>query len=158
MKVNMEENPLIEKIKDLLSPLLADTDMFLTQIRIKPVNNIKLFLDADSGMSISKCAQINRSLYAAIESEGMFPEGDYSLEVSSPGVDEPLQGLRQYQKNIGRLLEVEPVEGKPVTGTLKAVDEAQLTLEVTDKKKKETNEVILPFDTVKKAVVQIVFK
>lgn len=155
---NMEQNPLIEKTKDLLLPLLAGTDIFPTQIRVKPTNNIKVFLDADSGMSISKCAQINRSLYTAIEESGLFPDGDYSLEVSSPGVDEPLQGIRQYQKNIGRLLEVEPLEGKPTIGVLKAVTEEELTLEVTDKKKKETTEVILPFDSVKKAVVQVVFK
>lgn len=154
----MEQNPVIEKVKDLLTPLLEGTDIFVTQIRIKPVNNIKLFLDADSGMSISKCAQVNRSLNAAIEEAGLFPDGDYSLEVSSPGVDEPLQGFRQYRKNTGRLLEVEPLEGPPVTGVLKEVGEDSITLELTDKKKKETTTVSFPLDQIKKAVVQISFK
>ena len=155
---NMEQNPFIEKVKDLLTPLLEGTDIFITQIRINPVNKIKLFLDADSGMSISKCAQVNRSLYASLEEANLFPDGDYSLEVSSPGVDEPLQGYRQYLKNINRLLEVEPLEGQAVTGVLKSVSEENITLEVTDKKKKETTEVTFPFDQIKKAVVQISFK
>jgi len=154
----MEQNPLIEKVKDILLPLLEGTDIFPTQIRVKPTNNIKVFLDADSGMSISKCAQVNRSLYAGLEASGLFPDGDFSLEVSSPGVDEPLQEYRQYVKNIGRTLEVEPAEGNPVTGVLKEVSEEKITLAVTDKKKKETQEVIIPFSMIKKAVVQISFK
>lgn len=154
----MEQNPLIEKIKELLMPLLEGSDIFLTDIRIKPTHNIKLFLDADSGMSIDKCARVNRALYAAIEAAGIFPDGDFSLEVSSPGVDEPLQQHRQYVKNIGRTLEVDLVEGKPVAGILKEATEEKITLEVTDKKKKETTEVVIPFSMIKKAVVQISFK
>lgn len=158
MNANMEQNPIIEKIKSFLLPILEGTDLFLTDIRIKPTNNIKLFLDADSGMSIDKCAKINRALYAAIEENNLFPDGDFSLEVSSPGVDEPLQSQRQYQKNIGRELEVEPLEGKPVTGKLKNVDDSGIILEITDKKKKSTNEMVFPYSEIKKAVVQISFK
>lgn len=154
----MEQNPIIEKTKDLLLPLLEETDIFITDIRVKPTNNIKLFLDADSGMNISKCAQINRALYAALEAANLFPDGDFSLEVSSPGVDEPLQSLRQYHKNVGRELEVTLLEGKPVTGLLKSASDDGITLTVTDKKKKETTDITLPFSEIKQAVVQISFK
>eukprot|EP01030_Chromulinospumella_sphaerica_P010751 gene10751-10558_t len=41
-----------------------------------------------------------------MEAEEMFPDGDFSLEVSSPGVDEPLNQMRQYKKNIGRKVAV----------------------------------------------------
>src|SRR5690606_37903099 len=94
----------LEKITDMVSPLLEGTDMFITGIHIKPTNNIKLYLDADSGLSIEKSATINRKLYKLIEAEGMFPDGDFSLEVSSPGIDEPLVSIRQYVKNTGRTL------------------------------------------------------
>lgn len=154
----MEQNPIIEKTKDLLLPLLEETDIFITDIRVKPTNNIKLFLDADSGMNISKCAQINRALYAALEAANLFPDGDFSLEVSSPGVDEPLQSLRQYHKNVGRELEVTLLEGKPLTGLLKSASDDGITLTVTDKKKKETTDITLPFSEIKQAVVQISFK
>src|SRR3954471_15147279 len=95
----------IETVQKLIEPLLVD-DIFLVEIKIKPTNNFKIYLDADSGLGIEKCIKINRALYKKIEEMGMYPDGDFSLEVSSPGVDEPLKLLRQYKKNIGRNVEV----------------------------------------------------
>lgn len=146
-----------EKIEAFLLPLLEDTDIFVTAIGIKPTNNIKVFLDADSGLSIEKSARVNRRLRALIDESGMFPDGDYSLEVSSPGVDEPLVNDRQYKKNIGRTVEVTLLEGAPVTGVLTDVTEDALTLEVKLPKKKETRTEIIPVDQVKQTVVQVVF-
>jgi ribosome maturation factor RimP len=57
----------LEKIKALTEPLLEGTDMFIVNIKIKPTNNIKLFVDADSGLSVSKSATLNRKLYAVLE-------------------------------------------------------------------------------------------
>lgn len=146
-----------EKIESLLTPLLEGSDIFLISIRIKPTNNIKVFLDADSGLSIQKIASVNRKLYAAIEAEGLFPEGDFSLEVSSPGVDEPLTQPRQYRKNIGRTVEVTPLEGKEITGILREAGDEKLVLEVKTGKKKETSLVEIPLATIKTTVVQIIF-
>lgn len=146
----------LEKIKHLLEPLLEGTDMFLVNMRIKPINNVKVFLDSDSGLSIEKSATVNRKLYALIEAEELFPEGDYSLEVSSPGIDEPLNGLRQYKKNIGRKVEITPLEGIEQTGILKEVTDEGIVLEIKNKKKEITTAEI-PFSQIKKTVVQIIF-
>lgn len=146
----------LEKIKSLLEPLLEGTDMFLVNMRIKPINNVKVFLDSDSGLSIEKSATVNRKLYALIEAEELFPEGDYSLEVSSPGIDEPLNGLRQYKKNIGRKVEITPLEGIEQTGILKEVTDEGIVLEIKNKKKEITTAEI-PFSQIKKTVVQIIF-
>src|SRR5580698_6622156 len=83
--LNMAE--ITENIYALLEPLLEGTDIFIVSIKVKPVNNIKVYLDADSGFSIEKCSSINRKLYGRIDVEQLFPDGDFSLEVSSPGVD-----------------------------------------------------------------------
>lgn len=148
----------LDQIKNFLQPLLEDTDMFLVNMKIKPTNNIKIFLDADDGLSVDKSAKINRKLYALIEESGMFPDGDFSLEVSSPGVDEPLIGMRQYKKNIGRTVAVTPQDdGADTVGVLKEVGEEQIVLEVKIPKKKETTTVAIPFADIKKLVVQIVF-
>ncbi len=146
----------LEKIESLLGPLLDGTDMFVVNMRIKPTNNVKVFLDSDSGLSIEKSATINRKLYALIEAEQLFPDGDFSLEVSSPGVDEPLNGLRQYKKNIGRKVEITPLEGSEQTGILKQVTDDGIVLEMTNKKKEITTAEI-PFSQIKKTVVQIIF-
>src|SRR6185436_11202021 len=101
----MSQETQIQAVEKLVSSLLQD-DIFLVSIKIKPTNNIKIYLDADGGLGIEKCIKINRALYRIIEEMGTYPDGDFSLEVSSPGVDEPLKLLRQYKKNVGREVEV----------------------------------------------------
>jgi len=147
-----------EKIYALLEPLLEGTDIFIVGIKIKPVNNIKVFLDADDGFSIEKCASVNRRLYAYIEESEMFPNGDFSLEVSSPGIDEPLVQLRQYNKNIGRKVTVTDNQDADTTGLLMEVTEEEITLEVKGAKPKDPKILKqIPFSNIKKTVVQIIF-
>ena len=100
------------KVGELIA---AEPDLFLVEVKIKPTNNIKVFIDGDRGISIEKLVQYNRRLYKQIEEENMFPNGDFSLEVSSPGVDEPLKMHRQYLKNFGRFAEVTDKEGNKKT-------------------------------------------
>lgn len=147
----------LEKIKLLAEPLLEGSDMFIVNIKNKPTNNIKLFIDADMGLSISKSANLNRALYKVIEEQQIFPDGDFSLEVSSPGVDEPLTSNRQYKKNIGRKLLVEMDEEVKKLGVLKDVTDTQIVLEIKANKKKEATIEEVPFDLIKKATVQISF-
>lgn len=147
----------LDKIRLLTEPLLADTDMFIVNIKNKPVNNIKVYLDADSGLSINKSADINRKLYKLIEEQQLFPDGDFSLEVSSPGVDEPLVSLRQYKKNVGRKVQVTLQDDTEKTGILKEVNEEEVSIEAKQPKKKETVMVTIPLSDIKKIVVQISF-
>ncbi len=51
-----------------------------------------------------------------MEEAAIYPDGDFSLEVSSAGLDEPLKSLRQYKKNIGRLVEVQFQDGTQKEG------------------------------------------
>lgn len=148
---------ILEKIKEFTEPILEGTDIFIVSLKIKPTNNIKLFIDADSGLSVEKSIKVNRKLYASIEEAQLFPDGDFSLEVSSPGVDEPLAQWRQYKKNIGRTVQVVTTDGTEQTGVLKEVDEEKVVLEVKIPKKKETTIVEIPFSIIKTTVVQIIF-
>jgi ribosome maturation factor RimP len=127
-------------------------------MKTKPTNNFKVYLDADSGLSIGKCAEINKKLYHLIEEKQLFPDGDFSLEVSSPGVDEPLLSERQYKKNIGRTIAIAFTDGTAdKIGVLKELKEEVLTLEVKIPKKKETELIEIPFSIIKTITVQIVF-
>lgn len=154
----MKEQEIITIVQELLAPLLEGTDMFVVRVFIKPTNNIKVFLDADEGLSISKSATINKRLRALIEEKQLFPDDDYSLEVSSPGVDEPLTSMRQYKKNIGRTVAITFLDGSPEkVGVLKEVTDEQLQIEVKIPKKKETTWVAIPLLTIKTITVQIVF-
>ena len=150
-------NETIEKIQNYLQPLLVDTDMFIVDIKIKPINNIKVFIDADSGFSIEKCVVVNRRLYSEIEAEQLFPNGDFSLEVSSPGIDEPLLQWRQYKKNVGRKVAVTDLEDKEEIGMLTAVTEEDITIEIKKAKEKDPSILTIPFSKIKKTIVQIIF-
>lgn len=154
---NEPQLPLIEKlVLDLIGP---EADLFLVEIRIKPTHNVKVYIDGDQGVSIERLVQFNRRLYKQIEEAGLFPTGEFSLELSSPGLDEPLKMHRQYRKNIGRYAEVTDLEGKKTEGKLVSVSETELVLEeVKGKgKKQETVTHTLPFSTIKTTKIQIKF-
>jgi ribosome maturation factor RimP len=154
----MNEDNHIGALEKLIGPLLQD-DIFLVSIKIKPVNNIKIYLDADSGLGIEKCIRINRALYMILEETGMYPDGDFSLEVSSPGIDEPLKLLRQYRKNVGREVEVLTNEGIRKEGKLAAVTEEKIIIKYTEGKGKKAiaKEEEIYFADIKQTRVQIKF-
>lgn len=156
----MDTTAQIAAISSMVNGLLVEKPAyFLVQVRIKPTNNVKVFIDGDQGVTIDDCIKLNRKLYAQIEEAAMYPEGDFSLEVSSPGVGEPLLQERQYVKNVGRLLEVKQLDGAVMLGTLKAATPAGIELEVTSGKGKKAVAQIhsISFDQIKEASVQIQF-
>ncbi|HRN57164.1 MAG TPA: ribosome maturation factor [Agriterribacter sp.] len=147
-------------ITRMMTTLLAENpDYFLVEIRINPTNNVKVFLDADGGVSIDKCVKYNRTLYRQIAESGIFPDGNFSLEVSSPGLDEPLKLMRQYIKNTGRNVEVLLHDGNKVNGKLKAVSETAIQVEEVKgkNKKQEVLEHTIPIDNIKTTKIQIQF-
>ena len=109
--------------------LKGSEDVFLVEVKVLPGNNIKVFLDADNGITIDKCIKVNRALYNQIEESTVFPNGDFSLEVSSPGVNEPLRLHRQYKKNIGRTVEVMLNDGTKKEGKLTEVNDDEIIIE-----------------------------
>lgn len=148
------------KIKELAEGLLsADPTIFLVRVHIRPINNISVYVDGDQGVTIDKCVKLNRALYKQIVEEGICPDGEFALEVSSPGVDEPLMLERQYTKNIGRVVEVTDNEGKLIEGKLLGVTPEGIEIE-EEKGKGKKKEVIkhqIPFSSIKSTVVKIIF-
>jgi len=150
----------IQVLESFINGVIANTpEIFLVSLKIKPTNNIKVFLDADTGLPIDRCVKINRQLYKFIEEAGMYPEGDFSLEVSSPGITEPLKLHRQYQKNIGRSVEVVLNDASTKEGVLQEVTENNITIETSEGKGKKlvVAQVIIPFENIKSTTVQIKF-
>lgn len=150
----------IEQIQQFLDNILIEEpELFCVSIKIKPTNNIKIFVDGDSGITIEKCVRINRKLYKQIEESGLYPDGDFSLEVSSPGVDEPLKLNRQYKKNIGRFLEIVLNDESKKEGKLLEVTDTDIIIETIDGKGKKAivQQVLVSLTNVKLAVVQIRF-
>lgn len=144
------------RVNNLIS---NDPDVFLVDIRIKPVNNIKIFIDGDQGVSIDRLVQYNRRLYKQLEEENLYPNGDFSLEVSSPGLDEPLKMDRQYRKNIGRFVEVTDLAGIKKEGKLLNVSDQEIEVEENIGKGKKLTIIkhIIPLANIKATKIQIKF-
>jgi ribosome maturation factor RimP len=154
----MSTNTNIELVEKILLSKLYD-DIFLVEMKVKPINNFKIYLDADSGLGIEKCIKINRALYKQLEEMAIYPEGDFSLEVSSPGIDEPLKLLRQYVKNIGRDVEVILNDASIKEGKLLEATEEAIVIEHTEGKGKKAiiENISIAFTDIKQTKVQIKF-
>ena len=149
-----------QAVERMIGGIIAgDPEYFLVEVKIRPTNNIKVFLDGDKGIPIEKCVAYNRQLYKMLEETELFPADDFSLEVSSPGLDEPLKLIRQYQKNTGRKVEVLLKDGVKTEGLLKAVTETSVEVEETrgKGKKQEIIQHIFPLESIKSTKIQIVF-
>lgn len=134
-----KQNVRISKISQLTETALEQwPDYFVVEVKIAGSGEIKVFIDADQGASIDRLAVINKALYKRIIEVEVFPDGNFSLEVSSPGLDEPLKLNRQYQKNKGRKVEVLLDRGIKNEGVLKAVTGEYIIIEkIISKNKKQ---------------------
>ncbi len=148
-----------EIIRGLAAEMIADEPgYFLVDVKLKPGNSIQVLLDADEGVSLNKCVSYNRLLYKTLEEKALFAPGDFALEVSSPGLDEPFKLPRQYQKNIGRLVEVILKDGRKISGKLLAAEPEVAVEETRGKgKKQEIVQHTIPLDQIKTTKIQIVF-
>lgn len=156
----MTQDTSIAAIESLVNQLLDPADdIFLVSVKIKPTNNIKVFLDADSGLSIEKCVKINRRMYKVIEEMAWYPDDNFSLEISSPGIEEPLKLLRQYKKNIGRKVEVTLINETKMEGKLIDANDLNITIEQTTGKNKKavTEQKQIAFGDIKQTKILIEF-
>lgn len=115
-----------------LEEKLTGSPLFIVEVDVQPTNRVKVLIDGDEGVTIDQCAEINRFILQRFDRD----QEDYALEVSSPGLGQPLRLLRQYQKNIGRNLEVQLKDGTVTTGTLESVTDEHIVLKPKSKKKK----------------------
>ena len=149
------------EIRQLVEPHLAP-DQFLVDVIVsarKSPGKVLVLLDGDQGINIDSCAEISRQLSKALDERNLIGD-NYLLEVSTPGVDQPLKLKRQYHKHAGRNLKIKLQDGTQVEGKLAEVREEEIVLnqEIGSGKKKETRSVNVPFAAVDKTFVLVSFK
>jgi ribosome maturation factor RimP len=148
------------KIEEFVKQFIAKTDgLFLIEVKSAPGNKITVLLDGDKGVTIENCTAVNKALYKFIEETALFGSNNFSLEVSSFGVDKPLVLLRQYKKNIGRNVEVVLTDGQKSEGKLVDANEEHIIIEQkTGKGNKMTTETTtILFNQIKHTTVLITF-
>lgn len=147
-----------QKIVNWCNEIAETKGCYLVSHNLLANNNYKFFVDSDTVFNLQLCVEINRALRKKIEEENVHGDGDFSLEISSPGIDAPLKLVRQYKKNMGRLIQVKNLEDKLLEGRLKIVEETQITIETLGTKKEPKTEINIPFEQIKTATIQIEFK
>jgi ribosome maturation factor RimP len=156
----MEKLDLAAQIRELADQQLAGSTHFVLEVRANTRLNpprITVIVDGDAGITIDDCANLSRALGDAMH-EGNVLE-DYNLEVTTPGIDQPLKLLRQYPKHIGRNLKIELKEKEIVRGKLQQVESNNIVIEEETKNKKgEKNIRKIEFNQIDKTFVQISFK
>ncbi|MBK9731067.1 MAG: ribosome maturation factor [Chitinophagaceae bacterium] len=148
-----------ERIKELLDALLREKDSYLVDLKVRKGQLVQVFVDRDPHITIEDCVWISRGLQKELDKEFPFSE-QHTLEVSSPGMGEPLKVLRQYKKCVGREVEVLLLTGMKKSGTLLYADEEKIILEeiIANKMKDQAPvQTEIPFLNIKSTNVVIKF-
>ena len=146
----------------LLEQVLKENQsLFLIDFSVSENNKITVILDGDSGVTVEDCIMVSRAIENNLDRETQ----DFSLEVMSSGVSEPLKTPRQYKKNLGRTLKVKTDNGSIIEGKLTKMDEATVTLNWKAREPKPIGkgkitvqkEAVLPYNEIVEAKVMIKF-
>lgn len=150
------------KIERLLEDFLENReDLFLIDLKISANDDVTIILDGDEGVTLQDCLDASRAVEFNMDREAH----DFSLQVMSAGLGEPLSMPRQFKKNIGRSLDILLQNDTKIEGELTKVEEDSITLLLRYRKPKEIGkgkidveeEKIIQFQDIKKALVTIKF-
>ncbi|PRX52483.1 ribosome assembly cofactor RimP [Salegentibacter salegens] len=150
-----------DKVENLLKEAFQENNsLFLIDLNITNDNKISVVIDGDSGVSVNDCIAVSRKIEHNLDRE----EEDFSLEVSSAGVSEPLRLERQYRKNLGRKLQV-TTNNEKIEATLTDVDQDGIKLNWKAREPKPVGkgkhtvekETVLPYSEITDAKVMITF-
>ena len=152
----------IQQIESLILDKLKADDVFVVDLSVSTSNSISVTLDSEKGIPVSYCIDISRLIEHNLDREAE----DFALQVSTAGLSEPLKLPRQYNKNVGRDVDVITNEDKKLTGKLIEATDTGFTIEIEEKvkiegkKKKELR--ITPhmfkFEDVKSVKIVVSFK
>jgi ribosome maturation factor RimP len=94
---------------------------------------LRIYIESDQGITIEDCERVSRQVSGILDVEDPLP-GEYTLEVSSPGLDRPLFSFEQYQRFVGEVVNLRlraPIDGRrKFKGVLEKAEADQITLTV----------------------------
>ena len=96
---------------------------------------LRVYIDKEGGVTIDDCQAVSRAFNEILDKENYISD-QYIFEVSSPGLTRPLKKEKDYEKSLGRLIDIrlyKPVEGKKeYTGVLKEYNKDVIMIEADD--------------------------
>ena len=119
-----------EVVSKLVEEAIADSDLFLVEVKVKPSNVIEVYVDADSAVNIDQCVAISRYVEGKLDRDAE----DFELSVFSWGLSGALKMDRQLKKYVGKEVEVKSKELGKVQGTLMDFNDERVDILVAPKK------------------------
>lgn len=129
-----------ETIVNLANGFLEGTDRFVVEVNTNTDNRILVFIDSDTGVAIENCIELSRFIENQLDRE----KEDFELNVSSSGVGQPFTLLRQYQKYIGKAVQIKLSDGTQLKGFLQSANETQIEFLDQAKNKNKKSKKIEP--------------
>ena len=124
----------VQKTEAIVEPILQKYQFELVDVEfVKEAGSwhLRVYIDKEGGIAVDDCEVISRKLSDWLDKED-FIDDSYILEVSSPGLGRPLKKEKDYQRSIGKLIDIKLYRAedkqKEFTGVLKAYDEKTVTL------------------------------
>jgi ribosome maturation factor RimP len=159
----MTQQATSDKIRDIAERILVSFSMELVDIEYKREGRqmvLRLFIDKAGGVTLDDCADVSRELSAVLDVEDIV-QGNYNLEVSSPGLNRPLKKESDYKRYIGRLIKIKTFEPladdagnrrKTFLGELTGISEGVISVSLREGQNAE-----IPLEKVAKANLEFEF-
>jgi len=126
----------VDRLREITEPILWSLGLELVEVVCVgqgPRSVVRVLIDKPGGVTITDCEQAHKALGPAFDVADPFPH-TYTLEVSSPGLDRPFKRLQDYQRALGKRVNIklrQPLNGQwRIAGELTQVDEQTVTLTV----------------------------
>ncbi|MGV9233297.1 ribosome maturation factor RimP [Streptomyces nigra] len=149
-----------ERLRALLEPLVSSQGLDLEEIEVDSVGRkrvLRVVVDSDTGADLDRIADVSRALSAKLDETDAMGEGEYTLEVGTPGAERLLKEHRHYVRAVDRLVKFELAEGGELVARILKVDDDGLDLEVPGVKGRRATSRRLAFPEIEKARVQVEF-
>jgi ribosome maturation factor RimP len=137
----------------LVAPVVNALDLDLWGIELLPQGHdkvVRIYIDSEDGVKLEECEAVSRQLSALFDVEEPI-SGNYTLEVSSPGMDRPLYNEAQFKLYVGSEVKLKlrvRFDGRRnLRGIITAVEDGEISMRVDD------HEYTLPLESIEKAKI-----
>ena len=127
-----------DKLTQLLKPAVEGLGYELVGIEHLPMGKhtvLRIYIDSSDGITVSDCSRVSHQVSGVLEVEEPI-KGQFTLEVSSPGIDRPLFNFEQFKQFVGSKVKLKlyhSIEGKrKITGVIESIDGEDINIKDAD--------------------------
>ncbi|MFE5139182.1 ribosome maturation factor RimP [Streptomyces fagopyri] len=149
-----------ERLRELLEPLVSSQGLDLEEIEVDSVGRkrvLRVVVDSDAGADLDQIADVSRALSAKLDETDAMGEGEYTLEVGTPGAERELKEHRHYVRATDRLVKFQLGDGGELVARILSADDDGVDVEVPGVKGRRPTTRRLALADIAKARVQVEF-